>query len=62
MNLTVAQVAKIIAVNNKTIKDWSYHFAEYLSRTANPPKGEQRFYSFEDVRVFAYLQLYWEFQ
>lgn len=60
MNFTVAEVANILKEDGKTIKDWSYHFAEYLSRTANPSKGEQRSYSLEDVRVFAYVQLYWE--
>ena len=60
MNLTIATVAKIMNVNGKTIKDWSYHFAEYLSAKANPPKGRKRFYVLDDIRVFAYVALYWE--
>lgn len=57
---SVADIAKIFDVNGKTIKDWSFHFSEYLSSTANPPKGEQRFYTLEDTRIFAYVLLYWE--
>ena len=60
MNFTVAEVAKIMNVNGKTIKDWSFHFAEYLSSTANPRKGTQRFFTIDDIRVFAYILLCWE--
>lgn len=56
----VAETAKILGVDRKIIKDWSFHFSEYLSSTANPPKGKQRFYAIEDIRVFAYVLLYWE--
>lgn len=57
---SVADVAKIFDVNGKTVKDWSYHFSEYLSEGANPAKGKQRFYSIEDIRIFAYVLLYWD--
>lgn len=57
---SVSETATILKVDGKTVKDWSFHFAEYLSSTANPPKGEQRFYAVEDIRIFAYVLLYWE--
>ncbi|HAR37236.1 MAG TPA: hypothetical protein DCS09_00850 [Porphyromonadaceae bacterium] len=57
---SVSDIAKLLDVNGKTVKDWSYHFSEYLSSTANPTKGEQRFYTVEDIRIFAYASLYWE--
>lgn len=60
MIYSVAETAKMLEVDGKTIKNWSFYFAEYLRSTANPPKGQQRFYSLEDIRVFAYVLLYWE--
>jgi len=57
---SVSETAKILEVDGQTIKDWSFHFSEYLSSAANPPKGQQRFYALEDIRIFAYALLYWE--
>ncbi len=57
---SVSEAAKILEVDGKIIKDWSFHFAEYLSSAANPSKGKQRFYTIEDIRIFAYVLLYRE--
>lgn len=57
---SISQTAKLFGVERKTILDWSYYFSEYLSKSSNPPKREQRFYTIEDIRIFAYVLLYWE--
>ncbi len=57
---SVAETAKILQVDKKHIKDWSFHFSEYLSPQANPQKDKQRFYTLEDIRIFAYVLIYWE--
>ncbi|MDR1402150.1 MAG: hypothetical protein LBJ60_00425 [Tannerellaceae bacterium] len=57
---SVADIAKLFNVDNKNVKDWTYFFSEYLSKSSNPPKGQQRFYTVEDIRIFAYVLLYWE--
>ena len=57
---SVSEAARSLVVDRKTIMDWSYHFSEYLSEGSKPPKGKQRFYTIEDIRVFAYVLLYWE--
>lgn len=57
---SVSETARLLDIDRKTIMDWSYHFFEYLSKYSNPPKGRQRFYTIEDIRIFAYILLYWE--
>jgi len=57
---SVSETARLLEVDRKTIMDWSYHFFEYLSKSSNPPKGKQRLYTIEDIRIFAYILLYWE--
>jgi hypothetical protein len=57
---SISETTRIFEVDGRTIKDWSFYFSEYLSSSANPPKGHQRFYTVEDIRIFAYVLLYWE--
>ncbi len=60
LRFSLAEVAKIFAVDKKVVRDWIYYFSEYLSKTSNPPKGVQRSFQLEDIRVMAYVFYYWE--
>ncbi|WP_374461716.1 hypothetical protein [Chryseobacterium taeanense] len=57
---TVSSVAKLFNVTTESIKKWIYLFSEYLSSGATPPKGNERIFEIEDIRVFAYIYYYWE--
>lgn len=37
-------------------------FSEYLNSKVNPPKGTARIFTSEDLRVLAYVSMYWEDQ
>ena len=56
----VAEVARIFDVDKDIVKSWTFHFSEYLSSQANPEKGISRLFSIEDIRVLAYVYMYWE--
>ncbi len=56
----ISEVAHILEVDRQLIKDWSYHFTEYLSSSAKPDKGNVHYYNLSDIRVFAYVLMYWE--
>ncbi len=60
MKYTIASVAKIFKVERKAVKDWVYHFSDYLTSGANPTKGTERLFEMEDIRVMAYIFSYWE--
>jgi endo-1,4-beta-D-glucanase Y len=47
-------------VGRDTTKKWAYIFSDYLSAGANPEKGTPRQFTIDDVRVFAYILMYWE--
>lgn len=55
-----SEVAKMLQVERDTVKTWAYKFSDYLSPKANPPKGEVREFTLDDVRVFSYIFMYWE--
>lgn len=55
---TVKQVSDHIGVSEATIRlHWGKEFAAYLSDTANPPKGETRHYTEEDIAVLLTVSL-----
>lgn len=56
----VSEIAKILQVDKKLVKDWAYHFAEYLNPKANPPKGTEREFNVEDICTLGYISMYWE--
>ena len=60
MEFSVADVARIFNVEKKVIKDWTYSFAEYMSKKAKPEKGKARLFQIEDIRVMALVSSYWE--
>lgn len=56
----VSEVARIFRVDRDTVKKWAYHFADYLKPGANPPKELPRVFCVDDLRVLAYVSMYWE--
>jgi hypothetical protein len=61
MTMRVAEVAHKLEVEKSLIKTWTLHFKEYLSEGANPAKGTPRRFTIEDIRVLAYVYMYyWE--
>jgi hypothetical protein len=62
MKFGVSEVARLFKVDRDVVKTWAYHFSEYLKPEANPPKGTPRVFSAEDLRVLAYIYMYWEDQ
>jgi len=57
---TVGEAASILKVGKDLIKKWAYTFSDYLTSGANPPKHSQRRFEISDIRVLAYILLYWE--
>jgi hypothetical protein len=62
MRFGVSEVARLFKVDRDLVKKWAYHFSEYLSAEATPAKGTPRVFSAEDLRVLAYIYMYWEEQ
>jgi DNA-binding transcriptional MerR regulator len=50
---SISEVAKLLGVDRDKVKSWSSEFAEYLSLTAQPVKGQVRQFSEADLRVLA---------
>ncbi len=60
MKFGVSEAARSLEVNRDLIKKWAYLFRNYLEPPANPPKGISRQFSVGDLRVLAYISMYWE--
>lgn len=60
MKYGVSEATHLLDVNRETLKTWAYIFSEYLSSEANPGKGKIRQFLISDIRVFAYILMYWE--
>ena len=54
--LTVADVAALLAVSGPTVRRWSGEFAGHLSELATPPKGGQREFTHDDVKLLLYCK------
>lgn len=59
---TVSSIAKLFNVKITTVKKWAYLFSEYLSSGAIPPKGTEKVFNIDDIRVLAYIYYSWEEQ
>lgn len=57
---TVSSIAKLFDVDTSTVKKWVYLFSEYLSSRATPPKGTEKVFNVNDIRILAYIYYYWE--
>ncbi len=62
MKFGVSEAARIFRVDRNLVKSWAYHFSDYLGPGANPGKGIPRQFSAKDLRVLAYISMYWEDQ
>lgn len=60
MKYGVSETARLLEVSRETLKTWAYVFSSYLSSEANPSKDNVRRFLINDIRVFAYVLLYWE--
>ncbi len=56
----VSEISEILKVDKQLIKDWTFHFAEYLNPKANPEKGIEREFDINDICTFNYISNYWE--
>lgn len=57
---TSSEVARIFRVDRDQVKAWAYHFKEFLSPEANPPKGDTRQFRDEDLPILSYIYYHWE--
>lgn len=60
MKYSVSEVAKLLKVDRQQIKDWAYHFSDYLNPKANPDKGIEREFISDDLCTLSYVLMYWE--
>jgi|GEM_PF-796575 len=60
MNRTPSETAKILGVKVDQVKRWAFLFQEHLSAAANPPNGETRIFSDDDVLALSYVCSLWE--
>jgi len=60
MKFGVSEAARSLEVDRDIIKKWAYLFRDYLEPPANPRKGIPRQFSVEDLRIFAYISMFWE--
>ena len=52
---TVTTVVDLFQTSTSTVRRWSAEFSRHLSPYANPGKGNERQYTDDDLRVFAYV-------
>ena len=50
---SVLQAARYAGVSSSTIRNWAGDFGEFLSPGANPPAGQPRQFTEEDMQVFS---------
>lgn len=50
---SVSEMARLLGVEPVKVKQWTEQFAEYLSLTARPAKGQERRFTEADLRVLA---------
>lgn len=60
MKYGVSEMARLLRVDREIVQTWSYVFSEYLGSEANPGKGKVRQFITNDIRVLAYISMYWE--
>lgn len=52
---TASDLSKALGISRETVRQWSRHFADFLSATANPPEGNERRFTEADLRVIALI-------
>lgn len=58
MSYTTQHLAVFFGRSKATIRNWSIEFANHLSPTATPEEGRVRYFTQEDLRVFALISEY----
>jgi len=48
---------RMFNISKETVRQWSQAFLEFLSPTAKPEKGRHRYFTEDDVKVFAWIHL-----
>ena len=56
----ISDVKRTLQVEKKFILDSIYHFSDFFSAHAKPDKGSIRKFTLDDIRVLAYISMYWE--
>ena len=56
----MSEVTKTLKVDKKFILAYIYHFSDFFSPQAKPQKGLKRLFILNDIRVLAYISMYWE--
>jgi DNA-binding transcriptional MerR regulator len=59
---TIAEVARLLDVDRDSVRRWATEFAEHLSLTANPKKGQERQFTEADLRVLAVIAEHFEME
>lgn len=52
---TASDLSKALGISRETVRQWSRHFADFLSATANPKEGNERRFTEADLRVIALI-------
>lgn len=60
LKFKVSEISKILEVDKKIVKDWTYHFADFLTPKANPRNGDERKFTLKDLCTLSYISYYWE--
>jgi hypothetical protein len=55
----VAEARRILGVDRDQVKTWAYLFRDYLSNSANPPSGQPRQFTEEDLVVLMHVVMHW---
>lgn len=55
---TTQDICRLFGVTPQTVKNWADNFSPQLSPTSQPGKGKKRFYSLDDMEVFALIHEY----
>lgn len=58
MSYTTQHLAVFFGRSKATVRNWSVEFADYLSPTATPEEGKVRYFTEEDLKVFALIADY----
>jgi DNA-binding transcriptional MerR regulator len=57
MKYQTRHIMQMFDISKETVRQWSQAFPEFLSPTATPEKGRHRYFTEDDVKVFAWIHL-----
>lgn len=53
---TNKDVKRLLGLSSGSARNYTAHYAAYVSKGANPPQGATRHYTSDDMRLFAFVQ------